>query len=110
MSTYQSIIHFIQIPLGLLTTAEYVGSGKQAGNACNCQSLQGILTVSSQLLHQDCSTNWPYPQCRRVYLVDKALVVSVIAVCHDLDIIALPEKCWEVLRSIVLCLDSLIIL
>lgn len=43
------------------------------------------------------------------YLVDEALVVSFIAICHDLDIIALTEKCWEVQGCVVLRLNPLVV-
>ena len=44
------------------------------------------------------------------YLVNEALVVPFIAVCHDLDIIALPEECWEIQGYIVLRLNPLVVL
>ncbi len=45
-----------------------------------------------------------------MYLVDQALLIYVIAICHDLDVVPFPHKGWEVRRHIVLLLDPPVVL
>ena len=46
----------------------------------------------------------------KAHLVYESFAVNLIAVCHDLDVIALSHKGWEILGSIVLSLDPPVVL
>ena len=45
-----------------------------------------------------------------IYLVDQALLIYVIAICHDLDVIPLPHEGWKVRWHIVLLLNPPVVL